>query len=87
LNRTFEPTALQKQLQQLAQEQDIYRIKGFVAVPNKSMRLVLQGVGTRFEQFYDRPWQPDELRQTRLVFIGRDLNQAAIKSQLVSLPS
>jgi cobalamin biosynthesis protein CobW len=87
LNRTFEPNALQKQLQQLAQEQDIYRIKGFVAVPNKSMRLVLQGVGTRFEQFYDRPWQPDELRQTRLVFIGRDLNQAAIKSQLVSLPS
>jgi cobalamin biosynthesis protein CobW len=87
LNRTFEPTILQKQLQVLAQEQDIYRIKGFVAVPNKSMRLVLQGVGTRFEQFYDRPWQTDELKQTRLVFIGRDLNPAAITSQLVSLPS
>ncbi len=38
------------------------------------MRLVLQGVGTRFEQFYDRLWQPDELKQTRLVFIGRDLD-------------
>lgn len=87
LNRTFEPNALQKQLQVLAQEQDIYRIKGFVAVPNKPMRLVLQGVGTRFDQFYDRLWQPDEAKQTSLVFIGQNLNPTAIESQLVSLPS
>ena len=86
LNRTFEPNALQKQLQVLAHEQDIYRIKGFVAVPNKPMRLVLQGVGTRFDQFYDRLWQPDEAKQTSLVFIGQSLNRAAIESQLVSLP-
>ena len=87
LNRTFEPTALEKQLQLLAQEQDIYRIKGFVAVPNKPMRMVLQGVGTRFDRFYDRPWQPNELKQTQLVFIGQNLNPEAIESQLVSLPS
>lgn len=86
LDRAFEPHKLQDQLQKLAQEQDIYRIKGFVAVPNKSMRLVLQGVGTRFEQFYDRPWQPQEAQQTRLVFIGRELKGAEIKSQLTALP-
>ncbi|WP_250125647.1 cobalamin biosynthesis protein CobW [Chroococcidiopsis sp. CCMEE 29] len=86
LNRTFNPTVLQNQLQLLAQAQDIYRIKGFVAVSNKSMRLVLQGVGTRFEQFYDRPWQPDELQQTQLVFIGRDLKPREIEAQLVALP-
>lgn len=86
LNRSFNPNTLIQQLQQLAQEQEIYRIKGFVAVPNKSMRLVLQGVGTRFEQFYDRPWQPNEAQQTRLVFIGRDLNQFKIESQLLALP-
>lgn len=85
LNRTFDPTALQKQLQLLAQEQDIYRIKGFVAT-NKPLRLVLQGVGTRFEQFYDRPWQPNEPKQTRLVFIGRNLDRSTIEAQLVSLP-
>jgi cobalamin biosynthesis protein CobW len=87
LNRAFDPTVLQNQLQQLVQEQEIYRIKGFVAVPNKAMRLVLQGVGTRFDQFYDRSWQPDEPKQTRLVFIGRDLNSTEITSQLVALPS
>lgn len=85
LDRAFEPHKLQDRLQKLAQEQDIYRIKGFVAVPNKSMRLVLQGVGTRFEQFYDRPWQPEEAQQTRLVFIGRELKGAEIESQLTAL--
>ncbi|NMG10130.1 cobalamin biosynthesis protein CobW [Brasilonema sp. UFV-L1] len=85
LDRAFDPEKLRYQLQTLAQEQEIYRVKGFVAVPNKSMRLVMQGVGTRFEQFYDRPWKPQEARQTRLVFIGRDLNSFKIESQLVSL--
>ncbi|PMB44967.1 cobalamin biosynthesis protein CobW [Fischerella thermalis CCMEE 5330] len=82
LDRDFDPQILQKQLQNLTQEQEIYRIKGFVAVPNKPMRLVMQGVGTRFEQFYDRPWQPDEAKQTQLVFIGRKLNRTEIAAQL-----
>jgi cobalamin biosynthesis protein CobW len=67
-------------LQTLVQQQEIYRIKGFVAVPNKAMRLVLQGVGNRFDYFYDRPWQPQEPRQTRLVLIGRELEQVRIES-------
>lgn len=78
LEREFEPSVLVKQLEQLVARQEIYRIKGFVAVPNKSMRLVLQGVGSRFDYFYDRPWQPSESRQTRLVFIGQDLDSTAI---------
>lgn len=85
LDRAFDPEKLRHQLQRLAQQQEIYRIKGFVAVPNKPMRLVMQGVGTRVEQFYDRPWKPEEARQTRLVFIGRDLNSFEIESQLTSL--
>lgn len=85
LDRTFEPEKLRAQLEDLVQQQEIYRIKGFVAVPNKAMRLVLQGVGSRFEQFYDRPWQPEELRQTRLVFIGRDLSPQELESKLVAI--
>jgi cobalamin biosynthesis protein CobW len=86
LHRSFEPESLQRQLKVLVQQQEIYRIKGFVSVANKSMRLVLQGVGERFDQFFDRPWQPEESRATRLVFIGRMLDQAAIESQLMALP-
>jgi cobalamin biosynthesis protein CobW len=80
--REFEPQNLVETLQKLIQEQEIYRIKGFVAVPNKSMRLVLQGVGSRIEHFYDRPWQNSELRETKLVFIGRELEQSKIHSFL-----
>ncbi|WP_414570726.1 cobalamin biosynthesis protein CobW [Nostoc sp. CCY 9925] len=80
LNQAFEPTVLVKRLQTLVQQQEIYRIKGFVAVPNKAMRLVLQGVGNRFDYFYDRPWQPHQARQTRLVLIGRELEQVRIES-------
>lgn len=85
LDRDFDPEKLQAQLQTLTNQQEIYRIKGFVSVPNKPMRLVMQGVGNRFDKFYDRPWQPQEARQTRLVFIGRDLNSTEIESQLVGL--
>lgn len=85
LDRTFDPEKLQQQLQVLAQQQEIYRIKGFVAVPDKPMRLVMQGVGTRFEKFYDRPWTTGEARQTRLVFIGRDLQSAVIESELQAI--
>lgn len=85
LDRSFEPNALQRCLKAIVQEQEIYRIKGFVAVPNKPMRMVLQGVGDRFEQFYDRPWQSEEPRQTRLVFIGRALKAEDIEAQLAVL--
>ncbi|MCG6134385.1 MAG: cobalamin biosynthesis protein CobW [Nostoc sp. LLA-1] len=85
LDRAFDPEKLQQTLQILANQQEIYRIKGFVAVPNKPMRLVMQGVGTRFDKFYDRPWQPQEARKTSLVFIGRDLKSSEIELQLVAL--
>lgn len=80
--QTFDPQILQQQLESLVAAQDIYRVKGFVAVANKPMRLVMQGVGSRFEQFYDRPWQPQEIRETRLVFIGRNLDTEKISAQL-----
>lgn len=85
LDRAFNPDALRQRLEALVQEQEIYRVKGFVAVPQKPMRLVMQGVGTRFDQFYDRPWQPDEPKQTRLVFIGRALDATQIQAQLTAL--
>ncbi len=81
----FEPDSLITGLKALVQQQEIYRIKGFVSVPNKAMRLVLQGVGQRFDSFYDRPWQAGEPRQTRLVIIGHDLDSAQIETQVLAL--
>jgi cobalamin biosynthesis protein CobW len=82
VDREFDPQELVQKLTALVQQHEIYRIKGFVAVPKKSMRLVLQGVGTRFDTFFDRLWQPDEPRQTQLVLIGEQLDQTAIVASL-----
>ncbi|MEO0924423.1 MAG: cobalamin biosynthesis protein CobW [Cyanobacteria bacterium J06643_13] len=81
----FEPQRLVQQLKELVAEQEIYRVKGFVSVPGKPMRLVLQGVGNRFDSFYDRLWTADEPRQTSLVLIGHDLNRQQILSKLTNL--
>ncbi|HBB31940.1 MAG TPA: cobalamin biosynthesis protein CobW [Cyanobacteria bacterium UBA8803] len=83
-NQEFEPKALIGKLQELVQQQEIYRIKGFVNVPNKPMRLVLQGVGNRFDSFYDRLWHMSESRQTRLVLIGRQLDRVDIETAISS---
>lgn len=85
LEQGYDPKQLVKTLTKLVQENEIYRIKGFVHVPNKPMRLVLQGVGDRFDSFYDRLWRDNEAKQTRLVFIGRELKQQTIEQQLVDV--
>lgn len=84
LDQGFEPKALIQRLEHLAATEEIYRIKGFVNVPGKSMRLVLHGVGQRFDSFFDRPWRPDELRQTRLVVIGKALDAATIRHAVLA---
>ncbi|WP_071517705.1 cobalamin biosynthesis protein CobW [Geitlerinema sp. PCC 9228] len=82
-DRAFDPKDLVQRLQNLVQNWEIYRVKGFVSVPNKKMRLVMQGVGKRFTHFYDRPWQPDEPRQTQLVFIGESLDADQIRTAVI----
>ena len=83
-DRAFEPQVLIEQLKQLLQQQEIYRVKGFINVQAKPMRLVLQGVGNRFDTFYDRLWTADESRQTRLVLIGRKLDRNLVEEAIFS---
>ena len=46
------------------------RIKGFVAIAGKPMRLAVQGVGHRFRSSFDRPWPNGGARQGHVVVIG-----------------
>jgi cobalamin biosynthesis protein CobW len=62
---------------------DILRLKGFLAVPGKELRQVVQGVGGRIQHYFDRPWGAGEPRSSRLVVIGRKgLDRAAIAASL-----
>lgn len=72
-------------LEQLVAQQPVLRVKGFVAVPGKPMRLLVQGVGTRFTHHFDRPWGAGEERGTRLVFIGQGMDEAAVRTALEAL--
>ncbi|PCH76765.1 MAG: cobalamin biosynthesis protein CobW [Flavobacteriaceae bacterium] len=72
---TTDIKALVKELKARVQEEEIYRIKGFVNIPNKPMRMILQGVGERFDYYFDRPWKENEARKTTLVIIGRNLQE------------
>ncbi|EGI76051.1 cobalamin biosynthesis protein CobW [Hylemonella gracilis] len=69
-------------LQALVARHEIYRVKGFVALPNATMRLVVQGVGTRFDSYFDRPWSFGENRQSHLVLIGSALDEASLQAEL-----
>lgn len=69
-------------LQELVQAHTLYRIKGFVALADKPMRLVVHGVGRRFDSYFDRRWHADEARRTRLVLIGQDLDAQELAAAL-----
>ncbi|TBV11400.1 cobalamin biosynthesis protein CobW [Stutzerimonas kirkiae] len=69
-------------LQGLVERHDILRIKGFLALPGKPMRLVVHGVGKRFDSYFDRRWRDDETPHSYLVLIGRELDAEQLQGAL-----
>ena len=59
---------------------DILRAKGIIDVMGEGRRLVFQAVHMLLEGDYQRAWRQQEVRSSRLVFIGRNLDQAALKA-------
>jgi cobalamin biosynthesis protein CobW len=65
-----DPSGFVDRLKPVIEAHDVLRLKGFVDVPGKPMRLVIQAVGSRIDTYFDRPWATGEKRETRLVVIG-----------------
>jgi cobalamin biosynthesis protein CobW len=79
LGEVADPAALTARVAALAERFDVLRVKGFAAVANKPLRLLVQAVGPRVSHQYDRPWATSEPRQGQLVVIGlKGLDRAAI---------
>lgn len=79
-----EPSTLLTRLAAAIDCHDILRVKGFLDVADKEMRLVLQGVGARLQHYYDRPWRAEEPRAGHLVVIGlKGLDRAAITADVL----
>jgi G3E family GTPase len=55
--------------------EDIYRSKGIFHAQGFKERLIFQSVRMLTTMRPERPWKPDEKRQTEFVVIGRDLDR------------
>ena len=69
-------------LNQLLADQgpDILRAKGILDVAGDERRLVFQAVHMILEGDFQRDWKPEEDRFSRMVFIGRNLDEAALRA-------
>jgi G3E family GTPase len=63
--------------------QNIFRMKGILAVQGRSERYVFQGVHMLMDGRPDRPWG-SEKRENRIIFIGRDLDRKALNEGFAS---
>ncbi len=78
-----DPEQLIEAVRRLARELNILRVKGYVAVSGKPMRMLVQAVGERVSAQYDRPWGSLP-RATHLVVIAErgDIDESAIRAIL-----
>lgn len=59
---------------------NILRLKGIIAFAGDSDRYVVQGVHMIIEGDHQRAWRDGEPRESRLVFIGRELDRARLEA-------
>jgi cobalamin biosynthesis protein CobW len=79
-----DPVSLAARITALAEDKNILRVKGFVAVAGKPMRLLVQAVGPRVSHYYDRLWGESETRAGSLVVIGlKGLDRGAVTKTLL----
>jgi len=74
---------MQRWIQRLVTEDgaNLYRYKGVLAVKGMDQKFVFQGVGMIFSGGFDeREWKiPEEERESRFVFIGKNLNHQFLR--------
>jgi G3E family GTPase len=63
-----------------AQGRDLLRLKGVLHIAGQSRRFVFHGVHMTLDGRPGRPWKPGEERMNEIVFIGRNLDAAALRA-------
>lgn len=67
-----DPDTIADVIRRLARERDILRVKGYLAIDDKPMRMLVQAVGERVRMQYDRPWGSQPRRSQLVVIAERD---------------
>lgn len=63
---------------------DILRLKGIIAFKDDPERFVVQGIHMILEGDHQRQWKDSEARQSRLVFIGRNLDRSKLEKSFAA---
>ena len=81
-DKPLDPNMFMPWLQNLVQMegQKILRSKGILAFQDDDDRYVFQGVHMMLEGNHQRKWKEGEPRESRLVFIGRELPEEVIRT-------
>jgi len=58
----------------------IFRMKGVLAIEGVDMRYVFHSVHMLYNGNFEAPWGPDEERSCKLVIIGKDVDEAEVRS-------
>ena len=58
---------------------DLYRMKGVLNVADSEERFMFQAVHMIFNGNFDAPWEPNEKRESKFVFIGKNLDHAELE--------
>ncbi|RAI42856.1 CobW family GTP-binding protein [Rhodoplanes roseus] len=80
-DRPLDPDKFFPWIQKLVAEEGpkILRCKGILSFKDDPDRFVFQGVHMILDGDHQRPWRDDETRDSRLVFIGRELPEKLIR--------
>lgn len=82
-DRPMDPDRFMPWIQRLLADQggDILRSKGILAFDGEDRRFVFQGVHMMLDGEFQRAWTPEEPRNSRLVFIGRNLDADGLRRE------
>jgi len=80
-DKPLDPDKFFPWVQDLVQKEgpNILRCKGILAFKDDDERFVFQGVHMILDGDHQRPWNKDEKRDSRIIFIGRNLPEEKIR--------
>ncbi|MCS0497429.1 CobW family GTP-binding protein [Ancylobacter mangrovi] len=85
-DKPLDPDKFFPWIQELTQREgpNILRSKGILAFKDDPDRFVFQGVHMILDGDHQRPWRADEAKTSRIVFIGRHLDEKALEEGFLS---
>jgi G3E family GTPase len=81
-NRPMQLEKFERFVADISERDKVYRSKGFLWLQGNPRRAIFHGVNNRFTLMWDRLWNKDEARSSQVVFIGKGLDEAKLRTEI-----